>query len=162
MDKLDMKKCSVQPIKSRLMLYRDMETEIDNQIERIDILAIRMRSLQSPIMSDMPKAPHSTGDRLASFVAQKDELERKIHSLIEHQAEERKWVNSVLEKLESPNERAVIQLRYLEVCSWDEVARALFGRNEDYLDRKDSYVRRTTMIHGRALVNMALVLSGGS
>ena len=156
---LENRHTDVSEIKKRLMAYRDIDRDIDNQIERIENLEAKMCSIGSPELSDMPKSPNTVGDRLASQIALKCEMEDKVRSLIEHRDEERRWIEGVLSHIKNPDERAVIEMRYIDVENWPDVSRMLFGRKVDYEDRMESYLRRTTKLHGRALVSMAMAVA---
>lgn len=55
-----------------------------------------------------------------------------------------------------PDQRAVLQMRYLDGCRWLEITEMLFGGDPDYFDeRQDSFLRRTHKIHGKALAALA-------
>lgn len=149
----------VSYVKKRLSAYRNIEREIDNQIERIENLESKMYTPSSPSLSGMPKSPSPSGDKIASQVAQKSELEEKVRSLIDYQTSERTWIEGILEHLDNPDQRAVIRMRYIDIESWHNVSRMLFGTKDDFYDKSDSYLRRTTKLHGNALVNMALYVA---
>ncbi len=151
-------KDDIRALKERLMDYRERERDIDNQIERIENLDEKMRSLQSPELSGMPHAQNVINDRIGKMYAEKDELEHEIRDLIEFQSSEREWIKGILSHIKKADEKACIQIRYLDVESWGKVSLSLFGTNEDYQERRDSYIRRTTKLHGRALMDMAAYL----
>ena len=151
----NVKPVDVTSIKTRLMNYREMEREIDNQIERIENLQAKMSGIGSPVLSDMPKSPNTVHDRIGRMVAQKDEMERKVRKLVDIQSRERHWIQNILSHLKKADERAVIQMRYIDSESWSNVSRMLFGAKDDYEEKQESYLRRTTKLHGRALVSMA-------
>ena len=146
---------AVRHIKIRLILYRDRDREIENQIERLEVMENKMYSVRSPVFSDMPKASSVSGDRMIELIARKDELERKVKGLIERQDVERKWIQGMLERVRDADERAVIEMRYLDGESWRSISKMLFGRFPDYSEKEDSFLRRTTKLHGRALATIA-------
>lgn len=148
-------KCGIRALKDRLMEYREREREIDSQIERIENIKGKMIGLRSLEMSGMPHAQFATKDRLTKLLAQKEEVEKDVMRMIGIQESEKEWINSLLKHVKRADERACIRVRYIDVESWTQVAKILFGSNEDFYERKDSYLRRTTKIHGRALQQMA-------
>lgn len=154
--------CDVAAIKKRLWEFRESQYDIDIQVERSERLEEKMRSLRSPVLSDMPKTPGVASDRIADMVAQKDSLDRKIREMVERQSDERRWIESVLRKLPKADERNVITLRYIDQENWDMISKMLYGAKEDFEEREDSYLRRTTKLHGRALQHMSVVVSGKS
>lgn len=145
----------VQIIKSRLMGYRERERDIDNQIERIENLEEKLFSLRSPVISGMPASHNAAKDKIANMIAQKDELEREVRMLVSMQDKERAWIEGMLSYLQKANERACIRMRYIDAENWSKVAEMLFGNMDDFNDRMDSYIRRTTKTHNRAIEKMA-------
>lgn len=155
---MDEKKYDVEAIKNRLVEYRERERDIDNQIERIERLEMKMTSIGSPTISDMPKAASPSHDKIGSMIAQKEELETCIREDIKKQESERIEIEGILKKLKHSDERAVIRMRYFDGASWNDVMDMLFGSRNDFLDREDTYLRRTHRIHGSALLNMAIYI----
>ena len=102
---------SVEIMKTRLQEYRNLNREIENQIERLERLEIKMYSPSSPNLSGMPKAPSGVKDKFADNIARKDELETKIRTLISQRDKERKEIENLTGKLRNPDERAVICMR---------------------------------------------------
>lgn len=155
------RKCDTKAVKLRLNEYRECERDIENQLERLNRLETKLYSVGSPTLSDMPKSPSPSNDRIADMIGQKKELEEEIKALVQQHKSERKKINAVLRKLKSSNERAVIQMRYLDVASWNDVLDMLFGGEKDFLGKEDSYMRRVHKIHSQALFNMTIIIQGG-
>ncbi len=145
-------------IKCRLIEYRERERDIENQLERLDRIEMRLKSIGSPVLSDMPKSPSASQDRMADMIAQKIDLEKEIKKEVAEQKRERESIGLLLEKLRHADERAVIRMRYIDGASWNDIVDMLFGGKEDFLDKEDTYLRRTHKIHGSALTNMAKIL----
>lgn len=145
----------IRSLKKRLIDYRDREREIDNQIERIENMEAKITGLHSPEITDMPKAQNPAQDRIGIMVVNKLEMERNVRELIKLQESERKWIQGLIEHVNCADERACIQMRYIDVESWSKVSAMLFGYKDDYYERRDSYLRRTTKLHGRAIRKMA-------
>lgn len=144
----------VKDVKRRLSDYRELDRYIDNQVERFENLTSKMYYLGAQELTDMPKSPNTVQDRTGLLVAQKEELEKKIGSLIERRTEEKKWIMSVLSNIGKADEVTVIECRYIDGADWKTIAKILFGMEEDYADKEESYLRRCTKLHGRALVSM--------
>ena len=141
-------------VRDWLSRYREREQEIDDQIELVERLQARMVSTSAKEVTGMPRGSTSSADRLASMVAQKDELEAEIRELIKQRDESRACIEIVLKKLSKADERAVIRLRYIGRSSWTDVAEAMFGREDKFEEKQESYLRRTTKLHSRALKDM--------
>lgn len=149
-----------QKIKDRLADYTAMLRDIDNQIERLDRMTLTMAAPPGSDMTGMPRGSGTPTDRTGMMVARKLELEEQIKESI---AEER-WENAAIErmirKLDNPDERAVLRLRYFDRAEWEDVTFALYGDRDDYIDRAATYERRTFRLHGRALLALARVDMG--
>lgn len=149
------KRYDVEAVKSRLQEYVENERDIDNQIERLEHLIARLEGLGAQVLTDMPKAPSAVNDRMAELIGQKEELEEEIRASVCEQSRERKRIEEILKHMKNPDERAVIQMKYLDRSSWIEVRDMMFGSKADFEGKEDTYLRRTHRIHGSALVNIA-------
>ena len=50
---------------------------------------------------------------------------------------------------------SVLELRYLDGLKWPDVSRGLFGTAEDFDERTESYLRRTTALHQDAIAELS-------
>lgn len=155
------KRYDVDAIKNRLNAYRDKEREIDVKVERLDTLVSKMKSIGSPEMSDMPKAPGMSSDKIARDLERKEELQNAISAAVAEQRVERKAIEAVLDQLRVSDEREVVCIRYFEGNSWSEAARIMFGMKADYEKKQDTYLRRTFKVHGAALLHIAMIEEDG-
>ena len=103
----------------------------------------------------MPRAQNSTNDRIADYIAVKDELDHSIREAVAAQNAERAKIESLLKMLKHSDARAVIRMRYFDRDSWNGVTDTMFGSKEDFLGKEDTYLRRVHKIHGAALKNLA-------
>lgn len=148
-----------QAVRKRLTAYLNEEREIDNQIERIENLEEKITGIQSPDLSGMPKGQNVSKDRMLKMVAEKLELEREVRAMIDHHEQESAWIKRTVKRIKKPDERACIRMRYLDMEGWGKVSKMLYGAKKDYHLRTDSYIRRTTKLHGRAIKSMACCLA---
>ena len=149
----------IQSVKDRLCQYRETQREIENQSQMIETIVAMMEGIGAQNITDMPKSHSPNNDRFTDLLTQKAEIEEEIGEILEHQKEERKYFQNVLRHVKRADERAVIRFRYLLCMSWDGVANALFGNTTDYLGKEESYLRRVTKLHGRALEHMATYIA---
>ena len=156
--RMEDKQYDVQAVKDRLNAYRDGEREIENQTEVLERLKTKLEGVGAQQITDMPRSPSPSNDRTSDLLSQKIEIEEEIAADLEAQRRERKFITGILRKLKSADERAVIRFRYLIGLNWYDVTDALFGAKGDYLGKEESYLRRTTMLHGKALLNMAIII----
>lgn len=161
MDYDSIKRYDVSTLKKRLSHYKELEREIENQLERLENIDAKMYTIGSPELTDMPKADTVVAYRIGNLVAKKEELLGQIQDAVSKRDEERRWIERVLNHVENSNQRAVIRMRYIDSETWDSVAFMLFGAREDYPNRIQTYLRRTTKLHGTALVSMVHYLNGG-
>jgi len=147
--------CSTRAVKRRLMDYRDNDRRYDNQVERLQNLTDKMYTMRIPELSDMPRTPSTVKDRVSVMVAQKDEVERDLQSLRDHQKNERAWIELVTGRLKNPDEQTVILVRYVDGESWNDVLTMLYGSKEDFREKEESYRRQTMRLHKRAISKIA-------
>lgn len=145
-------------IKKRLLEYMDTERYLDSQIERLRALESRMYSIGSPELSDMPKGSTVIKDRIGQMVVRKEEIEEEIGGLIVKQNGERAWVQNILDRMSRSDEKAIIQIRYLDGNSWTKVAEHMYGKRTDFDEKRESYLRQCTRIHSRALQSVSMIV----
>lgn len=145
---------SAEIMKTRLQEYRNLNREIENQIERLERLETKMYSPSSPNLSGMPKAPSGVKDKFADNIARKNELESKVRRLISQRDIERKKIENLTGKLRNPDERAVICMRYIDSEEWDDIIAMLFGVSKDLDDDYDNYKQRAFRLHSSAILKM--------
>lgn len=152
-----MAEINVDTVKVWLLRYQAVERAIDNEIERLEMLEARLQTVSSPRLDGMP---HGTPmhDRTGTLIAQKQELEEKIRHMIREQTDRRHEIEKYVNRLQIADEKAVILMRYIDGEQWKDVSMMLFGAKDDFLDREDSYLRRVTKLHGRALQNLAEIM----
>ena len=75
---------------ARFKAYRDLNREIDLQIERLEQMEAKAGSPSTPNLSGMPKGSSFQHDRIADTVARIADLRSEIDSLIAERAQSRK------------------------------------------------------------------------
>lgn len=145
----------VEAVKQRLIDLRDLRREIENQSERLERLEMKLVGVEAQALTDMPKSPSPSNDRISDLMQQKFDLEEDIRATLEHRRRERMFFEKIIRRLKRSDERAVIRSRYLDGASWGDVVDLLYGDEEDLLEREDMYRKRVFKLHGRALLSMA-------
>ena len=145
----------VEAVKQRLIDLRDLRREIENQSERLERLETKLVGVEAQALTDMPKSPSPSNDRISDLMQQKFDLEEDIRATLEHRRRERMFFEKIIRRLKRSDERAVIRSRYLDGASWSDVVDLLYGDEEDLLEREDMYRKRVFKLHGRALLSMA-------
>ena len=145
----------VEAVKQRLIDLRDLRREIENQSERLERLDTTLVGGGAQALTDRPKSPSPSNDRISDLMQQKFDLEEDIRATLEHRRRERMFFEKIIRRLKRSDERAVIRSRYLDGASWGDVVDLLYGDEEDLLEREDMYRKRVFKLHGRALLSMA-------
>lgn len=145
----------VEAVKQRLIDLRDLRREIENQSERLERLETKLVGVEAQALTDMPKSPSPSNDRISDLMQQKFDLEEDIRATLEHRRRERMFFEKIIRRLKRSDERAVIRSRYFDGASWGDVVDLLYGDEEDLLEREDMYRKRVFKLHGRALLSMA-------
>ncbi|MGI1659405.1 MAG: hypothetical protein ACRKFN_10535 [Desulfitobacterium sp.] len=140
--------------KERLQDYANLIREIDNQIERLELMEEKMTAPASPKLDGMPRSGSSTFDRMTLELAKKEELEKGIKRLIQKERDEAADIQEATKLLKKADERQVILLRYIDGLQWPEICEALYGQEKDYEERAEALMRKTFRVHGFALKNM--------
>lgn len=147
----------VEEVKTWLLRYQNGERTIDNLIERFETLETRLQTVSSPQLGGLPRGTPAH-DRMGMLIAQKQELEEKIRSMIREQTDRRHEIEKHIDCLQKADEKGVLLMRYIDGEQWKDISMMLFGAKADYLDREESYLRRTTKLHSRALQNLAKIM----
>lgn len=146
---------TMEAVKRRLNDYRFEDREIETQTERLERLMNKMYDVGAQTLTDMPRAPSPSNDRMSDFVSRKLELEKEIgEKVIKHQ-EQRAHIEMIVKNLPKPDQRAVIRVRVIDRMEWPDVTDILYGGNSDFLDKEETYSRRTFRIFNDAICGMA-------
>lgn len=120
----------VEAVKQRLIDLRDLRREIENQSERLERLETKLVGVGAQALTDMPKSPSPSNDRISDLMQQKFDLEEDIRATLEHRRRERMFFEKIIRRLKRSDERAVIRSRYLDGASWGDVVDLLYGDEE--------------------------------
>ncbi len=144
-------------IKNKLNAHRQLIEEIEVQELRLERIETKLASFGVSVLSDMPKASSMSYDRIADLIVQKDAINESIKSAALKLKNEREEIEKLIEHLSQAKEKTVIRGRYIDGDSWSDVCELIFGGKQDFLEKEDSYMRRTYKIHQSAISNMAKI-----
>lgn len=110
---------------------------IEHERERLEELRSAL-SLQSPVLTDMPKAPGAKdkiGTIVPSIIDQEAEIEKNLQAYMEARDKLTEYINRV------PNARikTILILRFIDQMPWQEVAEAIGGRETEYSVKQACY-----------------------
>ena len=114
-----------------------------------------MGSPSTPNLTGLPSGGGDGTSKIERQVARKDELEEKIRRMIKEERQLRRELEQLIEKLKSPDEQTVIEMRYIDRAKWWTVCAALYSTEPDYEEKADKYLKRTFKLHGSALQALA-------
>lgn len=112
----------------------------------VDTLDSALSSVPSPQFSLTPKGPHSGGSALAARVARYLEMRDLYEAQLAKSEALVLNIERAIQSLESPAERLVMRLRYMEGRSWASVCLKL--QREGYSERQ------VYRLHGAALLKL--------
>jgi len=150
-----MYKSQADAVKEWLQAYRGNQEHIDKQLDKLRTMKARMMSVGAQELTDMPKAPNASNDRMTEYVIRVENLELSIQNEIAVQEESRKVICDLIKQLEKPEEMRIIQDRYLYCMEWSEVLERLYKSDEKYVQNIEAYRRRMFRVHEDALLKMA-------
>ena len=142
---------------ARFKAYKDLNREIDLQIERLEQMEAKAGSPSTPNLSGMPKGSSFQHDRMAAAVARIADLRSEIDALIEQRDKEQQALDSLIRRLQSPDKRLVLRLRYLDSEEWDDVIFIAYGGKSDFNEKYDSYKQRVFRHHKQALTELEAI-----
>ena len=149
-----MYKAQAKEVKNWLKAYRAIGEQIDEKIDRLRMMRERMMSVSAQKLTDMPKGGGS-GDPMADYVIRVENLELSIKHDVEIQEQCRKVIFDLTQELSKPEERRIIELRYLQGLEWSDVMNMLYRGDDKYAQKLDTYRRRMYRVHEEALEKMA-------
>ncbi len=110
---------------------------IDHEKERLEDLRNTL-ALQSPALTDMPKAPGARdkiGDVVPAIVDQEEEIE---NALLQYQ-EQRERLQRYIDSVPFPKIKLIMILRFIQQKTWQEVANAIGGKETEYSVKHTCY-----------------------
>ena len=139
---------------ARFKAYRDLNREIDLQIERLEQMEAKAGSPSTPNLSGMPKGSSFQHDRMADTVARIADLRSEIDSLIAERDAEQKALEALIRRLPNADRRLVLRLRYLDSEEWEDVLFIAYGGKPDFNEKYDNYKQRVFRHHKQALAEL--------
>lgn len=111
--------------KERLKQYRHIKKEIEQTKGLLAELEARVYGLQSPEISDMPRAHTAKGSSAQELAADSTmQLREKYWTQLQELAAEQLAVEEAIETLD-PTLRQMLRHRYIEGMTWEEICVAM-------------------------------------
>lgn len=138
---------------------------------RVELLQTRLQRLQDrasgprPARIDgLPGPPRgTTGDPVGELATEledtKSELQEARAKADAIRAEIRQEIGYLPRETENDERARLVLLgRYIDGEGWDTINELLFGDNEDYTDKQESYLRRCHKLHHKALYELSKIV----
>ena len=106
-------------------------------------------------LSDLPKPPSMSGDRMTEYVIKKEKIEENLRRRIEGQDATREQIEELSNGLNKIDECTVVQMRYIDGFGWAEIIDAIYGTFTDFDEHREAYERRAYRALNSALEQMA-------
>ncbi|WP_458398189.1 hypothetical protein [Anaerotignum sp.] len=148
-------------IKEWLRRYKYATDDLKSIQTRIEVLKDRMLSPSAPVLSDMPKGSSTDPDKIGRAYSVIDELEQEAAEEAERAKEIYREINKSIRQIRGNRTgeiRLVMQLRYLDLLPWEDISFTLYGDQEDFYDREQTYSRKTFLIHRQGLEALADII----
>jgi len=141
-----MKETSVKEAKDYLMQIRLLDTQIDCMLSNVDSLRESLLRITPTLKQDVVTGG-SSHDRMSSTIAKIVDLEKEINAKVDTYIDKKAQIIRLLEKVRNPDYLKVLQLRYIEYESLEEVSSEMHYT-----------YRWICKLHGRALQTFAKIL----
>jgi DNA-directed RNA polymerase specialized sigma subunit len=135
--------------KEYLKQIRLFDANINNKLEEMQNLKEMAVKITANIKPVVVTGSHSQ-DKLGDAVAKIVDLQAEINRAVDSYVDKKKEISAVIEKIQNPDQLAVIHKRYFEFKTWEQIACEM-----NYTYRNICY------IHGRALQAIEKILKEG-
>ena len=135
---------TVDALKTWFAAYGALSADIDNAIKRIDAMRAAVETSRVTHFSDMPRGGGlAADDRIGAQLAEIEELEEATRQKIAEGAALRREYEVAICKIHSrrtwPDRRAILRMRYIDLCAWPEICEMMYHEERDYEDRYDTF-----------------------
>ena len=130
--------------KEFLCQVRYVDRAIDSKLEQVERLRSESTKATS-LVSDMPRSSSPNLQRLEDTIIKIIDLEHEINRDIDRLIDLKKAARVSINAMANPDERLILELRYLCYKTWPEIAEAM--------SLSESHIHR---LHGFALMNFSV------
>lgn len=142
-----MTEMTVKEVKDYLLQIRLLDAQIDCMLSNVDSLKESLLRI-TPVLKQDVVTGGSSHDRMSSTIAKIVDLEKEITEKIDTLVDRKAQVISQLEKVRNPDYLKVLQLRYIEYKTFDDIAMEMHYSH--------CWICR---LHGRALQTFAKIMN---
>jgi DNA-directed RNA polymerase specialized sigma24 family protein len=110
--------------KEYLSQVRFIDRLVDSKLEQLARLK-ETATKATMTISDMPRSDSPDLQSMESTIVKMIDMEREINADIDRLVDLKREVRSVIEQIHTPRYRAILEMRYLGMCGWGDIAEAL-------------------------------------
>lgn len=150
----------IAAVKEWLSDMRQLQSSYEQLVERYCQLKEATTSPRSAVPDGMPHGSTNPVDKIGAAVAKLEALRAKVERAAARANALYTEIDNAIDQITGTNwavKRSVLQCRYLDSMTWEEITEMLFGQKQDFDLRLDTYQRRTFYYHGEALAALAAV-----
>lgn len=151
----------IEDVKAWLQRFGEIHRSCELLKERIDLAEAAAYNTKSATPDGMPHSGADPVDIVGRTVARLDSLRAKLAAAQAEAATVCAEIETAIERIngkKSAEKQALLQLRYLDFLRIGEINGVLFGGERDFIEREDSYLRRTTYLQMDALKDLSVIL----
>lgn len=141
-----MTETSVKEAKDYLLQIRLLDTQVDCMLSNVDSLRESLLRITPTLKQDVVTGG-SSHDRMSSTIAKIVDLEKEINVKVDAYIDKKAQIISLLEKVRNPDYLKVLQLRYIDYNTFEEMALEMHYSH--------CWICR---LHGRALQTFAKIM----
>lgn len=152
---------SIEAVKEWVSRYKTIIENVEKMMNRAETLRDKISSPQSVNIDGMPHGNSYNGDRLGNLVVKCTSIEEEIQREMTKARAIYKEIDTAIKKIDGPgwpDEKVVLQMKYLDLLGWDDINDVLWLSKPDYIERYESFRRRTFKIHRSALFSLAEII----
>ena len=142
-----MTEMTVKEVKDYLLQIRLLDAQIDCMLSNVDGLRESLLRITPQLKQDVVTGG-SSHDRMSSTIAKIVDLEKEINIKVDAYIDKKAQIIRMLEKVRNPDYLKVLQLRYIEYKTFDDIALEMHYSH--------CWICR---LHGRALQTFAKIMN---
>lgn len=107
--------------------------------KRLEAHASLLKSIQSIEIRIDALTTGSAADALKA--RQIERAQKQLAELIEAERKDYEILNNLMQRIEDPRQRLILQMRCFDLAEYEDIAFAIFGDNDGFCDEIDRYLR---------------------
>lgn len=154
---------TAREVQERLEQYHTAYTAAEMLRSRLELLDEKSHAAPITNFDGLPHGKGTTTDKTAFYAAKITDLLDELERAEDQTEKAKRSVERLINRIPPTNPNLIRQvgvlgLRYLDLLTWKDVAKGLFGTQSDFEGHEESYLRRCTKLHGAALQTLSKLI----